>query len=221
MGSTALAIKEDNVPAHVAASMGAGRGNENVGAEVQIPRLKLLQKMHDEVDKNHPKFVKGAEVGLFYNTLTDQVYSDTLHIISITFSSEYTVWKNRDAGGGLLGSYGSAIAAQEAIEATGRPDDYTVSPTHRHMLVLKDAETGELEGPVIMDFANTKLRVSKTWNSQIGMKGGDRFAGLWTMQAVPASNDKGSWLNLDVSFAGWTKEEDYRFAEGLYEQHGK
>jgi hypothetical protein len=52
------------------------------------------------------------------------------------------------------------------------------------------------------------------------MKGGDRFAGLWTMQAVPASNDKGSWLNLDVSFAGWTKEEDYLFAEGLYEQHG-
>ena len=99
MGSTALAIKEDNVPAHVAASMGAGRGNENVGAEVQIPRLKLLQKMHDEVDKNHAKFVKGAEVGLFYNTLTDQVYSDTLHIISITFSSEYTVWKNRDQAG--------------------------------------------------------------------------------------------------------------------------
>lgn len=221
MGSTALAIKEDNVPAHVAASMGAGRGNENVGSEVQIPRLKLLQKMHDEVDKNHPKFVKGAEVGFFYNTLTDEVYSDTLHIISITFSSEYTVWKNREAGGGLLGSYGSAIAAEEAIQATGRPDDYTVNPTHRHMLVLKDAKTGELEGPVVMDFANTKLRVSKTWNSQIGMKGGDRFAGLWTMQAVPASNDKGSWLNLDVSFAGWTKEEDYRFAEGLYEQHGK
>jgi len=220
MGSTALAINEDKVPAHVAASMGAGRGNENVGSEVQIPRLKLLQKMHDEVDKNHPKFVPGAEVGLFYNTLTDEVYSDTLHIISITFSSEYTVWKNREAGGGLLGSYPTAIAADEAIEETGRAADYTVSPTHRHMLVLKNAETGELEGPVIMDFANTKLRVSKTWNSQIGLKGGDRFAGLWTMKAVPASNDKGSWLNLDVSFAGWTKEEDYRFAEALYEQHG-
>ena len=27
--------------------------------------------------------------------------------------------------------------------------------------------------------------------------------------------------HLDVSFEGWTKEEDYRFAEGLYEQHGK
>lgn len=219
MGSTALAISEDKIPAHVAASMGAGRGNENVGSEVQIPRLKLLQKMHDEVDKNHPKYVEGAEVGLFYNTLTDQVYSDTLHIISITFSSEYTVWKNRDAGGGLLGSYPTAIAADEAIQETGRPNDYTVSPTHRHMLVLKDAETGKLEGPVIMDFANTKLKVSKTWNSQIGLKGGDRFAGLWTMKAVPASNDKGSWLNLDVSFAGWTKEEDYQFAEALYEQH--
>lgn len=222
MGSSALALPEDKIPAHIAANMAtAGRGNEHVGANVQIPRLKLLQKMHDEIDKHHPKYVKGAEVGSFYNTVSNKVYGEAVKIISITFKSEYVVWKTRDAGGGLLGNFETAQEAQEAIQATGRAEDYDMTPTHQHLLIIKDPKTGELEStPVLMDFANTKLRVSKGWNAQIGMKGGDRFNGLWTMTAVPASNDKGSWLNIDIEFDGWTLPDDYKVAEALYQQHG-
>jgi hypothetical protein len=222
MGSSALALPEDKIPAHIAANMAtAGRGNEHVGANVQIPRLKLLQKMHDEVDKHHPKYVKGAEVGLFYNTVSNKVYGEAVKIISITFKSHYVVWKTRDAGGGLLGHFETAQEAQEAIQATGRVEDYDMTPTHQHLLVIKDPKTGELEStPVLMDFANTKLRVSNGWNAQIGMKGGDRFNGLWTMKTVTASNDKGSWLNIDIEFDGWTLPDDYKVAETLYQQHG-
>ena len=42
-----------------------------------------------------------------------------------------------------------------------------------------DPSTGELGIPFIMDFASSKLRVSRSWNSQIQTKGGDRFASLW------------------------------------------
>jgi len=222
MGSSALALPEDKIPAHIAANMAtAGRGNEHVGANVQIPRLKLLQKMHDEVDKHHPKYVKGAEVGLFYNTVSNKVYGEAVKIISITFKSHYVVWKTRDAGGGLLGNFETAQEAQEAIQATGRVEDYDMTPTHQHLLIIKDPKTGELEStPVLMDFANTKLRVSNSWNAQIGMKGGDRFNGLWTMKTVTASNDKGSWLNIDIEFDGWTLPDDYKVAETLYQQHG-
>jgi hypothetical protein len=222
MGSSALALPEDKIPAHIAANMAtAGRGNEHVGANVQIPRLKLLQKMHDEVDKHHPKYVEGAEVGSFYNTVSNKIYGEAVKIISITFKSEFVVWKSRDAGGGKLGDFETAQAAQEAIQATGRIEDYVVTPTHQHLLIIKDPKTGELEStPVLMDFANTKLRVSKGWNAQIGMKGGDRFNGLWTMKSVAASNDKGSWLNIDIEFDGWALADDYKVAEALYQQHG-
>jgi hypothetical protein len=51
------------------------------------------------------------------------------------------------------------------------------------------------------------------------MKGGDRFACLWKITAIPQSNDKGSWHGIDLTYAGWTKEEDFKFAEAQYELH--
>lgn len=219
--STALAIAESNVPAHIKNVQGVGRGNENVGAHVTIPRIKLLQKMSDEVDKHHPNYVKGAEPGHFLNTLTGHNYGEDLYAISITFKNEFVVWRKRESGGGLLGSFASNLEAQEAINAQEKPQDYDITETHTHVLLLKDPETGELEpSPVIMDFASSKLRISRNWNSQIGMKGGDRFAGLWNIKSVAVENRMGNaFMNLDVAFVGWAQEEDYKIAESLYEQH--
>lgn len=221
MSSTALAIPEDKVPAYIKKAEGVGRGNENVGNNVTIPRVKLLQKMSDEVDKHHANYVKGAEPGHFLNTLTDHNYGEELYAISITFKHEFTVWRKRDAGGGLLGSFGSQAEAQDAINMQDKPQDYDITETHTHVLLLKDPETGNLEPtPIIMDFASSKLRISRNWNSQIGMKGGDRFSGLWKISSVAVENRMGNaFMNVDVEFVGWAQEEDYKVAEALYEQY--
>lgn len=221
MSSTALAIPEDKVPAYIKAAN--GRGNENVGQQVTIPRVKLLQKMSDEVDKHHANYVKGAEVGHFLNTLTGENYGEEMYALSITFKTEHVVWRNREAGGGLLGAYSSHIEAQEAINAQEKPADYTITETHTHLLLLKNPETGKLEEtPIVMDFASSKLRISRNWNSQIALKGGDRFAGLWKIKSVAVENRMGNaFMNLDVDFEGWAQEEDYKKAEALYEQHSK
>jgi len=219
--TTALALPENNVPAHIKKAEGVGRGNENVGTHVTIPRVKLLQKMSDEVDKHHPSYIEGAEPGHFLNTLTGSSYGDAIYAISITFKNEFVVWRKREAGGGLLGSFSSHADAQDAINTQEKPLDYDITETHSHVLLLKDPETGALEPtPVIMDFASSKLRISRNWNSQIGMKGGDRFAGLWKISSVAVENRMGNaFMNLDVSFVGWAQEDDYKAAEVLYEQH--
>lgn len=222
MSVPALAITDTKLPAHLQkAAKGIGRGNENVGQEVTIPRVKLLQKMSDEVDKHHNNYLKGAEPGNFMNTLTQKNYGDALYGLSITFKVEHVVWRDRDAGGGLLGSFPTHTAAQERINEQDKPEDYAISETHTHVLLLKDPETGELDtSPVIMDFAASKLRVSRNWNSQIGLKGGDRFAGLWKLKSVAVENKMGNaYLNLEPEFVGWSTAEDYAVAESLYDQH--
>lgn len=221
MSSTALAIADDQLPAHLKKAEGVGRGNENVGQNVAIPRVKLLQKMSDEVDKHHANYVKGAEAGHFLNTLTGTNYGEELYAISITFKTEYVVWRKREAGGGLVGAFSSMPDAQNAVSEQEKPQDYDITETHTHVLLLKDPETGALEPtPVIMDFTSSKLRISRNWNSQIGMKGGDRFAGLWRIKSVAVENRMGNaFMNLDVDFVGWAHKEDYEVAEALYEQH--
>lgn len=222
MSSTAVALttKDDKVPAHI--KIDAGRGNENVGNNITIPRIKLLQKMSDEVDPGHPKHVKGAQIGHFYNSLTNKIYGNELYVINITFTLEYVVWRKREKGGGLFGNFKTLEDAQAALTESGNnPNDYDITDTHSHLLLIKDPETGELEDtPVIMDFSSSKMRVSRSWNSQIRLKGGDRFAALWKLSSVNVTTSAGNaYQNVDVSYVGWTQKEDFVIAESIYESH--
>ena len=177
--------------------------------------------MSNEVDKHHAAYVEGCEPGHLVNTLTNHNYGNDLYCLSLTFKTEFVVWRHLDAGGGYGGAFGSQADAQAYVDAQDKPSEYDINETHAHVILIKNPETGELErSPAIMDFASSKLRVSKAWNSQIGMKGGDRFAGLWKVSGVPTENKMGkAFMNCEVSFVGWAQEEDYKAAEALYEQY--
>lgn len=206
------------VPAHVA---NTGRGNENVGAQLTVPRVKQLQKMSGEVDKHSDAYVEGAEPGNLFNTLTREIYGNEIYVMSLTFKEQFVAWGDRNKGIPMLGSYDSQAAADYAINETDAPENYSVTPTHQHVLLIKDPSTGALETqPVIMDFASSKMRISKDWNSQIAMKGGDRFAALWKLESVSAANKQGQqFMNYKIEFVGWAKEEDYKAAEAFYEAY--
>jgi len=219
--STAIAIMSADVPAHVLE--GTGLGNENVGQNVTVPRVKLLQKMSDEVDKYNPKYIQGAEPGHFLNSLTGHNYGEELFVINLLFRNEFVVWRNRDSGGGILGSFGSLAEAQEAIKGQPKPEDFTITDTHSHVLLVKNPETGELDKtPVIMDFSSSKMRISRNWNSMIGLKGGNRFAGLWKLKSVSVTNKTGAqFMNLEAEWVGWATKEDYDYAKTVYDKHAR
>lgn len=201
----------------------AGRGNEDVNAShLTIPRVKLLQKMSDEVDRHHANYVKDAKDGDFLNSLTRENYGDSIYVLPIKFKEEFAVWRKRDAGGGLIGTFKSEADARAAVTANEKPQDLDIVQGHSHFLLIKNAQTGELSKPVIMDFSSSKLRVSRNWNSQIDIKGGDRFTGLWKLTSVAATaKNKAQFMTLEVSYIGYATEEDYRAAEAYYEQFSR
>ncbi len=244
MSNTALAINEEKVPAHILQSeayiSGIGRGNEEVGINQEIPRIKQLQKMSNEVDKHHNDYKEGAEPGDFFNSLDATVYKDELFVISLKFKTEFVVWRDRDVGGGLGGAFNTAeeafafMAAQEKPAEWGSyvknkrqgelaPNEHSRIPdeTHSHVLLIKNPETGLLSRtPVIMDFSRSKLRVSRNWNTQITGRGGDRFAAIWRLSPVSTMSSGGEqFLNLNVECAGWATKEDYEAAGKLYEDY--
>lgn len=225
MPKSSVAVKEsfslvaNDVPAHVRAAQNGGRGNEDVGSAVAIPRIKLLQKMSPEVDKYNAKYIAGADVGHFINSISSEVYGEELYAVSLKFKVEYVVWRSMEAGGGLLGNFTNQADAEAAVAAQEKPSEYEIKDTHSHILLLKNPETGELSHPIIMDFTSSKLRVSRSWNTQIASKGGDRFSSLWRLKSQPVESRTGQqFMNLDVEWVGWTTEEDYKIAEGLFEQ---
>lgn len=220
MANQAVALVDTaDVPAHL--DLSSSRGNENVGANITIPRIKQLQKMSNECDKHHPQHIKGAEPGMFCNTGTGELYGEEIYAISINFTTAFKVWRAIEAGGGIVGEYPTLAEANQAIEeAEGDNGNYSANETHTHLLILKDPKTGELSPPALMDFAVSKLSVSKRWNTQIQMKGGDRFAALWKLSTVAVTSKAGNqYLNIDIEALGWAQKADYDVAAELYKAH--
>ena len=221
MANTQLALAETSIDVPAYIDQNKSRGNENVGGQLAIPRIKQLQKMSDEVDKHHPKHIKGAEPGMFMNSLSGELLGDEVYAISINFKTDFVVWRTREAGGGYVGNAATQQEAAALVEAQeDSAEKFQISETHSHLMVIKDPTTGELSMPALFDFANSKLSVSKNWNTQIGMKGGDRFAGLWKLKTISVENRAGAtYLNIKIDWEGWAQEDDYKAAEALYKSH--
>ena len=216
--STTIDLVSKDVPAHVL--KGTGLGNEEVGKDhLQTPRVKLIQTMSNEVDKNHSEFIEKLAPGDFLNSVTKENYGTEMYVLNVKFTEDFVVWKKREIGGGLVGNFKSLAEATDYLNAQDLDvDQHDVIQTQSHLLIEKNAESGNLGIPFIMDFASSKLRVSRSWNSQIQTKGGDRFASLWKMKSVQTANKVGQkFMNLTVDFEGWATEDDYLEAKQLYE----
>ena len=214
-----ISIVTSKVPAHV--QNGTRLGNENVTSEhLSVPRVKQLQKMSNEVDKNHSDYMEGAEVGDFINTVTGENYGQELYIVNVHFKEEYVLWVKRDKGGGLVGSFASSSDATDYLESEGKKvEDHEIIQTQTHTLLRVDEKTGEISDiPFLFDCASSKLRVSREWNTQIAKFGGDRFSSLWKMASISTSNRKGqAFMNIEVSRVDWLKDEAYQSVKAFYE----
>ena len=217
--ATAISLVSKTVPAHVKESKGLG--NENVGGEhLQTPRVKLLQQMNSEVDENHDAYVEGAKPGDLLNTVSNEIYGKEIYVINVHFTEDFVVWRRREKGGGLVKIATSAAEADQVVSSQeGSADDYEIIQTQSHLLLRKNETTGELDStPFLMDFASSKLRVSREWNTQIAQLGGDRFSSLWKLASVKTQNRSGQgFQNLNVLKQGWVTEEDYASAKRVYD----
>lgn len=226
MGNTALAIKSDKLPAHLKGGS-QGRGNENVGDALNRPRIKLLQTMSAECDKYNTKYVEGVEPGDYYNEGAAQSYGKDLYVINLKFGVMYSVWRDFDIGGGYGGQYSSLAEANKEIASKDNPSEWESQETHVHVLLIKDPETGKLDRvPATMDYAVSKLRPSREWNSAIqrlnnNTEGGcDRFAHLWKLSSTATTSKQGkTFMNITTECAGWATAEDYTIAEEVYEAY--
>jgi len=219
MNENAIALTSTSVPAHVKEA--AGLGNENVTSDhLQTPRVKLLQQLSNEVDPNHEDHLEGAKPGDFVNTVTNKLLGRELYIINLLFKEEFVVWRKLSEGGGLKGTFATHKEAMDFLASEElKVEDHDIVQTQSHTLLMKDPATGDIvKTPFLMDFASSKLRVSREWNTQIAQLGGDRFSSLWKLASVQTQNRAAQkFYNLSVENQGWVLDEDYNYAKSVYD----
>jgi len=189
----------------------SGQGFENADIDsFAIPFLSVLQDLSPQVKKTEPEYIKGAEAGMLFNSVTQQVYDgDTgITIVPCYYKRTFINWKLRSDGGGFLGEY---PPTHPVVSQTTRTDKGDILPngtmlvdTRVHYVLILGGEAGPQMA--VLSLSSTQVKKSRQWMSRMeGLKlrradgslfTPPMFAHSWKLTSVPERNDQGSWYGL-------------------------
>lgn len=200
---------------------GQKRGSENVThKDMVIPRLEIVQSLSPCRKKDKPEYIEGAEEGMMYNSVTRELYPDTIQLVPCFFLKEWLIWKDRKKGGGFRGAFPTEEAAKHAIaqlDGDDDPADFEALDTNQHFCLLI-LPTGKVQ-QIVVSCSKSKMKISRKWNSLIQLSEDDSWAKAYNMSVVSETNKNNEdYYNFKpVVPAGYVNEHIYKAGEALYE----
>lgn len=193
----------------------SNEGSEEVSAsDLIIPRIDVLQALSPQIKKTNEKYIEGAEEGMIFNTVTNQLFGNSILMVPCFFRKEYVVWKERKSGGGFFGSFKTELEGRQAISEMEVPSQYDCFETHQHFILV--VHEGEIQ-EAVLSLSRTKLKASRSINTMVQMAGVARFGKAYRLTAIDTSNAKGEFWTFRVDQAGWCTKELYERGEKLYQ----
>jgi hypothetical protein len=213
----------------------AGMGNEEMSAtDLAIPYLSILQKNSPQVDKDSPKYVPGAEVGMIFNTATNELYDGKatgVEVVPCYFTRKFVEWTPREQGGGFVASYDpNAPEVLEAIRENLRNDkgklinrvgNLMTETAYNYVLLIVNGNVTW----AIISMASTQHKASRAWNSIInGIKltingkqiSPARFSHVYRLTTKLATRDTYTWYGWVPALVERVSNADlYNAAKGF------
>tara|TARA_R100000995_G_scaffold84254_1_gene62375 strand:- start:604 stop:1374 length:771 start_codon:yes stop_codon:yes gene_type:complete len=200
----------------------AGEGVNYETSELQIPFIRVIQALSPQIKKNDAAFIKGAEQGDLFNTVTGELWKgeEGINVIPCYQETKHLEFTPRDQGGGFVGELPASdpniikTTRQGAKETLPSGNELVKSDQHYCMILNKDGSAQ----PAIVDMKSTQLKISRRWKTQITMqKVPDKngvmrtpalFATIWNLKTVEESNDMGNWYNYAVEKVELVKDKN-------------
>jgi hypothetical protein len=215
----------------------AGAGSQNIQAgDIQTPIISVLQANSPQCKKSDGKYIKGAEEGMFYNNVTNEVYSGEqgLRVVPCFFEKLYIEWRpNR---GGFVEIHQADTPLKDKIKmvpSSENPDklipllpngNILIETNQHYLLRLKD--DGSFE-PVVLALSSSGLKTSRQWNYLIksvteqGAKGPFNPASYYCQYLLTTTarqSDQYSWFGIQVENLGQVPSVDIYTAGKALEQ---
>lgn len=195
-----------------------GVGQELVGKDdLAIPRVRILQSNSAQCNKaDTGKYIKGAEVGDFFNTVDETMYSgeDGIVVIPVTYRRAYIEWTPIDNGGGFVADHGvdESILNQTTKDEKNRDmleNGNQIVTTAEYFAFMVDVKTGAFQ-PIVITMSSTQLKKSRQLNTMINQYQVKRGSGegsfnpasfyrAYRLTTIPESNEHNSWFGFKVA----------------------
>jgi len=238
MKNDANIVKKENAGALAAVNFeaDANAGSQNMSQDdLALPFLKVLGQLSPEINKQHAKYVQGAEPGMILNSVTKELYDGQkgIDVIPAFYYRKFLEWKDRGEG---IGAPINIFPVNDPIVQTAKRDqfnrdrlpngNYLENTAHHFVISL-----GKVPSTALVTMTRTQLKVSKTWNSlmmSIKMQGKNglftppTFSHVYKLKSVQMTNDKGTWFGWDVSKIGpVTDKSVYAMSKDFADKIGK
>lgn len=217
--------KQQQMAAYDDLEIADGGGFEEADSDsFSVPFIKLLQKLSPQVDEDHDDYIEGAKSGMYYNTVTGELFPDGVTVIPCHYTRVFIEWVTREKGGGIVNVFNAADGA-ELMQSTERdeknrdilPNGNELQDTRVHYVLAK-SNNGDYE-PAIISLARTQTKGSKDWMSKMKQwklpngKGAAMFAQVWKLGSKKKVKDENTWNVLVAEPVGLINEvfpDDYK-----------
>ena len=203
----------------------AGKGLQNISNDdVTIPRLAIIQSGSPQRKKKDEKYIDGADEGMIFNTVTNELYIDSLEVIPCGYRKTYVEWIPREKGGGLVAvhDYKPEKAITDPKTRKTMLGENQIVDTAEHFVLVKTAQG---YSPAVLTMTSSNLGVSRKWNTllkmkRINIKGqtveAPSFLFKFKLSTVEAENDLGNWHKYKIEELGQIESKDiFKEAEKL------
>jgi hypothetical protein len=179
-----------------------------------IPFLQILQSGSPQCKKSDGAYIKGAEEGMLYNTVTQELYDGDqgLTVIPCHFTNRFIEWQLRESGGGFVKEHLPGTVPATTKDDKNRdilPNGNALVDTRNHYVLIVGAD-GTLSAALIA-MSSTQVKKSKQWMSKMqgikvktetGFAPAPMMSRKYKLTTVPESNDKGSWYGFRIELVG-------------------
>ena len=192
----------------------SGTGFGEVGSEdLSIPFLRILAQLSPQVNKQDGAYVKDAEAGMMFNTVLNEVYDGEqgIQVVPCHYNRRFVEWKQREQGGGYVGSYLPDDPIKDTTTQNERgqdvlPNGNLLTNTSQFFVLMLHPKFGIQR--VLMTMSSTQLKKARKWFTQaqsMTAKGKNGvyvlplMSQVYSVKTTPEKNDKGNWFGWDIS----------------------
>jgi hypothetical protein len=221
MANKEVVVKQENALALVGMyEEDSGAGFENADRDsYSIPFISILQSGSPQVKKSDGAYIKGAEEGFLYNSVSQEIISGEsgITVIPAYFTRRFIEWVPRDSGGGGLA--GEHLPSDEVVATAQRdaknqlvlPNGNILVDTRTHYVLVLSADQQSFT-PALISMSSTQVKKSRQWmtrmesikfkNAQGLMFTPPMFSHSYKLTTVPEQNDQGSWYGWKIESVG-------------------
>lgn len=219
------------VPDYLKGQIGNQAGFEQAEKDdFVLPRLTISQALSPELDRSHAKYIDDLEQGMFFNTVTGEIYGEEIEVIALFFTKQRIKFKKPIGSGidcqSLNGKTGGRYSPQSCraceyaqFQQTPDSNGSTAPPCteFKNLVVLVvDQKKKEVKGPLVFSNKSTGLSMLKQWNSQMKMTNLPMYAGIYKLTVTDMVKNTNRFKSWNFRRVGFVPEDIYQRAETFF-----